>query len=102
MKLDRNTNPSGWGKYALILCRKLDEGKRLTVKPETIEMPRNAVDFGGTTDTDFFVIRLRDRYAAPALEAYARAAQADDPEYAGEVMALARMARAHPHSKKPD
>lgn len=61
------------------------------------------VEFGhpGTED-EFFVIKLKDVYAPAALSAYADAAQADDPEYASEVRALAVRAANHPNRKKPD
>jgi len=108
MKLDRNiTNPRR-GKYALIKLREAD-----SLTPECVEAGRNhcnlvevrasAVDFGGTPDTDFFVIRLKDKYAPKALSAYAAAA-ADDGEfeYAEEVMELARLAVTNPHRRKPD
>lgn len=65
-------------------------------------MPAEAVDFGNTDDTDFFVIRLRDKYAAAALAAYAGAAMREDPEYALEVMNLAKMAAESPYQKQPD
>jgi len=54
MKLDRNINPDGKGKYALINLRK------------------NIVEWGGG-DGQFFVIKYKDIFAAPALKAYANA-----------------------------
>lgn len=99
MKLDRNiTNPRR-GKYALIKLRTAriiqDNTGMLTLTPES-------VDFGNTDDTDFFVIRLKDIHAGPALEAYAKSAEADDREYANEIFKLAAMARNHPNRRKPD
>lgn len=107
MKLDRNiTNPRR-GKYALIKLRKstltplhVDVAKRavslITVEPE-------AIDFGDRMDTDFFVIRLKDKYAAPSLFAYADAALADGQnEYADEIRRLALDAENHPHMRIPD
>lgn len=100
MKLDRNiTNPRR-GKYALIKLRndtpmETGGGQYLTVKKES-------VDFGDTEDSDFFVIRLKDKYAASALIAYAAAAAPDDAEYAAEIHALADIARLHPNRRKPD
>lgn len=104
MRLDRNiTNPKR-GKYALIKLRvdtpvhhagKVADGRTLRVKPE-------AVDFGDTLDSDFFVIRLKDKYAGPALTAYANAAAKDDPEYAAEISALAWAAQRHPNRRSPD
>ena len=40
--------------------------------------------------------------APAALAAYAGAAMADDPEYAAEVLEMARRAAKHPGRKKPD
>ncbi len=101
MKLDRNiTQPSGArrGKYALIKLREANysmDGKTLTVN-------QSAVDFGRTPETDFFVIRLKDKYAGPALDAYAKAALEDDPEYAAEILHLASLANTHQNKRKPD
>lgn len=56
MKLDRNINPDGRGKYALINLR------------------RNTIEWGGPTpEEQFFVLKLKDEFAAPALRAYAAA-----------------------------
>jgi hypothetical protein len=101
MKLDRNiTNPPR-GKYALIKLR--------IAQPQALDLHRiyksietEALDFGDTEDSDFFVIRLKDKYAGPALEAYARAALEDDPEYSQEILHLAEKARNHPNKRKPD
>jgi hypothetical protein len=60
------------------------------------------VDFGDTADSDFFVIRLKDKYAAPALAAYAMAAYRDDQEYGLQVLNLAKQAAEHPNQKQPD
>jgi hypothetical protein len=100
MKLDRNLG-NGLAKYALI---KLRVTGNIAIDPRAavIAVPVDAVDFGDTSDTDFFVIRLKDKYAAPALAAYAGAAMRDDPEYALEVLNLAKMAAEHPNQKRPD
>lgn len=109
MKLDRNLNEAGIGKYALIKLRVAKPevvnsmvGSDGVIKPATYEIPARAVDFGNTEDTDFFVIRLKDKYAAAALQAYAIAASEDDEEYAKEIEALAEMAWNHPSKKRPD
>lgn len=106
MKLDRNiTNPRR-GKYALVLWRqfqKLDveRQRRFTEALQTLESLA-ALDYGDSAETDFFVIRLKDKYAGHALIAYGMAAIDDDPEYAGEVLQLAGMAVNHPSKRKPD
>ena len=48
------------------------------------------------------MLKLKDLYAPAALAAYAGAAMADDPEYAAEVLEMARRAAKHPGRKKPD
>lgn len=57
MKLDRNTNADGRGKYALINLR------------------TNQVQWGTEPGDQFFVIKYKDKFAAPALMAYAEAAR---------------------------
>jgi hypothetical protein len=104
MQLDRNINPDGMGKYALLKMRKVaavQNGENSAAKQElqkALEVLHNLgiLDYGQTEDSpgsDFMVIRLKDKYAAPALYAYAQAAREDDPQWAGEVQALARKAR---------
>jgi hypothetical protein len=86
MKLDRHINPDGRGKYALINYRTL------------------RVELGDTPETEFFVIKLKDKYAMAALYAYAHAAELDgEHEWADEVRALAaRSGPAHPLCHTPD
>lgn len=84
MKLDRNVNSNGRGKYAIINLR------------------TNLVEWGDTPDQEFFVIKLKDKYAEAALMAYANAANADDSEYAHEVRELALRAKEHPLKRRPD
>ena len=103
MKLDRNLNPDGRGKYALLKLRRQAQPFSPDLQ-ECAQKLKDAglLDFGGTPETDFFVIRLKDKYAAPALGAYAAAALRDDPEYAEEIFTLAGMAAAHPNQRMPD
>jgi hypothetical protein len=109
MKLDRNiTNPKR-GKYALIKLRIAQPEITAThvdkdgnVTPVGYEIPASAVDFGDTEDSDFFVLRLKDKYASAALYAYARAAHQDgQTEYAAEVQMLADDALCHPNKQTP-
>lgn len=104
MKLDRNSNPSGVGKYALIKLRNMPEGypKVSGSGNEFVTVPSNCVDFGDTPDTEFFVIRLKDKYAERALLSYALAAMKDDPEYGSEIKKLSDFAAVHPNKRKPD
>lgn len=112
MKLDRNITLDGRGKYAILLLRRFSElyqPSELFAETEVtkaIELLDNEglIDWGETeTEHEFFVIRLRDKYAATALAAYATVAQADDPEYAGEIMEMAkRSGPLSPFVKGPD
>lgn len=114
MKLDRNVNNGGRGKYALLKLRKLDEftepgdpfqavAPRIADAIRTLEKA-GIVDPGDAgTEGEFFVIRLKDRYAAEALEAYANEAGKHDPEYADEIRGLAdRAGPKSPWCKSPD
>lgn len=86
MKMDRNINPSGLGKYALLNLR------------------TNQVQWGRVGEEDeFFVIKLKDKHAKVALQAYAQSAVLDDPEWAEEVYALSeRAGPLSPFCKRPD
>ncbi len=98
MRLDRNKNPDGRGKYAIINLR------------------TDTIQWRGGKD-DFFVLKLKDRFAGPALQAYADAVEnyvkeycepckpsesAGWLEYAADVRALAEQAENHPSKKTPD
>lgn len=113
MRLVRNTTTDGSGKYMLVKQRRVREilswQEGDVDRARTITALRDLKNIGVIDDPsegeegEFFVIRLRDKYAREALNAYAFAANFDDPEYADEVMALA--ARAGPNSqfmKRPD
>jgi hypothetical protein len=104
VKLDRDLYPLGLGKYGLILVRKLREPTEFCEeirKAIGILEARGILDWG-CDPNDFFVIRLKDKYAQPALDAYAAAALKDDPEYAMSVRALANKAMSHPDKQRPD
>lgn len=108
MKLDRNVNGDGEGKYALILKRNLSalsDG----VRPQAEESLRFLKSIGVLDDSrvgddgEFFVIRLRDKYAGDALASYSMAAMHDDVEYASEIGDMsARAGMNHPACKAPD
>lgn len=101
MKLDRNLPANnGRGKYALVKLRKV-VAQDQSVQPAILDALKvlyaaGVLDYGNTGDADFFVIRLRDKHAAPALAAYAMAAYRDDPEYALEVLNLSKRAAEQP------
>jgi hypothetical protein len=113
MKLDRNINANGRGKYALLKLRKLDEftkpddpfqqvAKPIVEALATLERA-GILDWGNTVDSEFMVIRLKDAAAEQGLREYANKAAEFDPEYAGEIAEMARRAGPnHPNCKRPD
>ncbi len=112
MKLDRNIpGNEGRGKYALILLRKLaayePEGAFAAspVMDAIALLDREGlIDWGlQGSDSEFFVMRLKDRSARPALLAYAADARSYDSEWAAEVRELAaHSGPSHPGCKTPD
>jgi hypothetical protein len=108
MQLDRNINKTGKGKYALINLRKIPTDPRtpLELAAAIMENPE-CVEFGAVGSPDeFWLIKLKDRYAGKALSAYAKAIDLDpdgDQEYCLEMQAIAnRSGLAHPLCKRPD
>lgn len=113
MKMDRNENLDGVGKYAIINLRKLTEkcdgGTFRRWSPE-VEQALNilesvgVLEWGRTGEADeFFLIKLKDKHAQAPLFAYAASAKVEDPEWAEEIEELARRSGpAHPLCKTPD
>jgi len=116
MSLDRNVTEDDTGKYALI---RLDKLRKMIVddpdfayyarklqRPSggSAEIPTDIIELGKSgSDDEFFVIKLRDKYASAALHAYAVAAWIDgDKELPRNVISLAERAKNHPNSHKPD
>lgn len=111
MKLDRNIHPDGRDKYALVRLRRLREltdckGRLPDAIAAAIQTLEEAglVDYGDSPASEFFVVRLRDKFAGGPLMAYAERALVDgDEEYALEVMTMAKRAGTNsPHCKTPD
>ena len=110
MKLDRNINPDGSGKYALLKMRnyppRLNAQARARVDDAlAILQDAKMLDYGMRgTESEFMVIRLKDKYARKALAEYAQAAADDgDVEYATEIMDMALRSGAFSRwCKKPD
>jgi hypothetical protein len=107
MRLDRNENIDGMGKYALINLRRLSMCTGLVLDRALAAYgdlrSLNLLDEGiRGEDDEFFVIKIKDKFAEPALSAYANAAAESDPEWAKEVTALATRAAHHPNKKQPD
>jgi len=114
VKLDRDMNDDGLGKYAIINLRKLNE---LCSYPSTFERwtpgiaqalrtleEVGALEWGRTGEQDeFFLIKLKDAHAMHALMAYSADAHKDDPEFAEAVRQMAlRSGPFHPMCKRPD
>jgi hypothetical protein len=102
MKLDRNINGNGSGKYGLIKNRRLaqirawDGGDGEIADQQAVEDALSLLECVGlvewgypNTESEFFVIKLRDRFAHSALTAYVITASFADPEYAKDVRELA-------------
>lgn len=114
MKLDRDLNKDGCGKYAIINLRKLNDlcGHASPFQRWTPEVAQaiktleetGALEWGRTGAPDeFFLIKLKDKYAKHALEQYAAAVGSDDPEYSDAVFDLSkRSGKNSPFYKVPD
>lgn len=107
MKLDRNINPNGMGKYALVKTRSSSRIGNLWIRLWLWMLPYIGIkiDRGVVgSDDEFFPIKLKDKYAADALFAYADAAESDGMvEWSREVLELAKRAgHNHPKCKRPD
>lgn len=107
MNIDRNINQTGKGKYILINNRKIPGNLRTPQElAAAILANPECVEFGLVRDpNEFFVIKLKDRYAGRALSAYANAVDLDpegDREYAIAVTEIAnRSGLFHPQCKRP-
>lgn len=118
MKLDRNINGTGRGKYGLIKNRRLAEIREFRKTGEISGNNASAVEaaiamlehFGVIewsepgTESEFFVIKLRDENAYEALAWYARyALDHGDVELYEDVRALSdRAGKNSPFCKRPD
>lgn len=102
MRLDRNANPDGKGKYALIKLRVDDIRHRIKIPNlVTAAVLVDAIDLGDKPETEFFVIRLKDKNAANALMAYSVSCKQDDPEFSREIHALAMRAGQYQPKQQP-
>ena len=104
MRLDRNINLDGKGKYALIKLREIPGFPKTSeeLAQAILEYPQ-CVDWGiKGSDSEFMTIRLKDKYAPAALFAYAAEAAKEDPVWAYEVEDMAKRAIHHPGKKLPD
>jgi hypothetical protein len=120
MKLDRNGPRGNMGKYAAINVRRIK-----TLSPQEREEATDLMarlDAMGIVESgqrdgpnEFFLIKLKDKFAVPALDAYAQAVVSaaydcsdDVPpdegllEYFRDVNELVERAANHPLKKQPD
>lgn len=109
MKLDRNITTPRRGKYAIVKLRNINQPihgvdvSKLEINTALEVLEKAGIlDYGNTIDTDFFLIRLKDKYAFEALKAYAIAAASDDIEYANQIFELSEIAMNHTSKRKPD
>lgn len=105
MQLDRNRNSNGMGKYALVLLRRtgpLEKTKLQGHHDLYYVLNDRCVDLGDKPETEFFVLRLKDKHAAAALYAYAESIEAEDPEFSLQVRDLAVKSEEHPNRQAPD
>ena len=111
MQLDRNTNRGGAGKYALVNMRKLlplIDTPDPTIKEQDVVacfdklFRAGIITLGNESPGDqFFVMKYKDKFTAPALQAYAVMAHAEADalndaslkEFANQISAEARVAR---------
>jgi hypothetical protein len=116
MKLDRNVNGTGRGKYGLVNNRKLLEvladmsPDQSIYRKERVEdaiailQNLGILDWGTKgTESEFFVINLRERFAHVALDSYAHVARMSDLEYATDIQDLVNRSGPYsPFCKIPD
>jgi hypothetical protein len=113
MKLDRNLpGNNGYGKYALVKLREVKNIAAygdINVAEEIAKALRllkanGVLDYGDTVDSEFFVMRLKDRCAGAGIREYSHCAMlGGDVEWGQETQALSERAGPnHPSCKKPD
>jgi len=84
MKLDRDINTDRKGKYAVVRLRNIKLGDEAHDLLERLK-ELGHLDWGAPGYPDeFFVIKLRDKYADAALEAYANAVLLDSQRESDE------------------
>lgn len=108
MRLIRNTTRNGDGKYAIINLQRLggfnQEDRDACNKAIAFLATTGALEYGiKGSPQEFFVLRLKDRFAQAALFAYVAAAHLFDREYADDVRELAyRSGPSSPFCRDPD
>jgi hypothetical protein len=110
MKLDRNVEGGHGNKYGLIKNRRIEELRKPNgalpgdlTEALLVLNEYGILDWGCTPETEFFVIRLKDKGANPALAAYSGQYYASDKEYSDEVFDLSKRSGIyHPNCKAAD
>lgn len=108
MKLDRNKNPDGRGKYALIHLRELTKAESAELHDPKknlgdVKIPGSTIQTGAESPGDmFFVLKYKDKFAAAALRGYQKAIneeifalteEVQTPEIKGLIAGLAEYAQ---------
>lgn len=109
MKMDRNINNDGTGKYAVVNLRRVlalegtDDHKEARIALEALERI-GVLEWGRVGEPDeFFLVKLKDLFAPGALRGYAAMASGVDPEWAGEVREMiSRAGIDSPFCQHPD
>lgn len=105
MRLDRNTNQKGKGKYALINLRRANpQNEDVRAAIATLDW-HGVIDWGDAWSKDeFFVIKLCDEFSQKALLQYSLTANVEGlREYSQDILEMAKRAGADsPFCKKPD
>lgn len=103
MMLDRDINEDGKDKYAVVRLRTIEKGSEAQRLLNHLD-ELGVLDWGRVGEPDeFFIIKLRDKYARSALRAYATNAFQEDEEYGRAIDELAnRSGKSSPHCKRPD
>jgi hypothetical protein len=114
MKMDRNIPENdGAGKYAIVNLRRLRElcpgGTFSEFSPGVTEALRvleevGALEWGAVgTESEFFLVKLKDKHSPAALYAYADSIRPTDAEFAAEVTQMCfRAGERSPWCKEPD
>ena len=112
MKLDRNETPDGGGKYALVNMREIRRIGGVARNPDIAEALRilelnGLLDYGNVgTAGEFFVMKLKDKFAYKGLMGYRAAVLQEDPadvDYAQDIHDMAvRAGPNNPNCKFPD
>lgn len=103
MDLIRNTTNDGSCKYALIRLDKIHWSIKLFLIP-LFKLINKYIELGEPNSSqEFFVVKLKDKFAKRTLLAYADAAQDFDKGYSDQVRELAeRSGNNHKECRTPD